>query len=304
MIKVTIIDADTPLGGELLRLLVNHPDVDITGLVSRRHAGEGAATVHHGLIGETSLRFCSEIPSEANALFFCGDQGPDISMHSKAKQGELKIFDLSRNSYMENKTSTAVPAISEIFRKPLVRGASETRILSPLENALLISLFPLARNLLLSSPLEVEVETSEAVMKDLNPKRASELAERLLQGIQQSFSHNVSFKVRTTGQEGRCLRIKTKLGLSMPIKDLKPLYEEVYDDHNFTFLTSAPIGMREVEGTNKCLISLTRFKEGEVEVEAVCDARMRGAAGEAVLAMNLMFGLYERTGLQLKVSVY
>lgn len=304
MIKTALIDAETPLGGEILRLLIHHTDVDVVGLVSRANAGVDVTEVHHGLIGERPMRFRSDLPAKADAIFYCGATAPDEAMHARAAKGEVKIFDLSRTSYIGKPMGGCVPAISEIFRKPMVRGASECRILSPLETVLLIALFPLARNLMLSSPIEVEVETGEDVARDLNPERASELAQKLLQSIQQSFTHPVSFSVKTLPGNRRGLRMRTRLRLAIPVKDLTPLYDEVYDDHNFTFLLSKPKELHEVEGTNKCLISLQPAGESELDVEAIIDGRMRGWAGEAVLAMNLMFGLYEKTGLQLKASTY
>lgn len=304
MIKAALADADTPLGGEILRLLIHHPDVDIAGLVTPLHKGEDVTSLHHGFIGEIPLRFCSEMPKKANAIFYCGDTGPDEQMHARAAAGEVKIFDVSRNTYLNHNSTPAVPAISEIFRKPLVRGASECRILGPLETALMIALFPLARNLMLSAPVEVEAEVSEEVHKDVDVKRANEVAQTLLHGIQQSFTHTVNFKLKNTASRGRGIRLRTRLHLAMPVNDVKALYDEVYDDHNFTFLSFRSLSTREVEGTNKCLISLLPAGNTELDVEVITDARMRGWAGEAVLAMNLMFGLYEKTGLQLKALNY
>lgn len=304
MIKAALIDAETPLGGEILRLLTHHPDVDIAGLVSPSHAGVDVTEIHHGLIGEHTMRFCTELPAKADAIFFCGDTMPDETLHTRAARGEVKIFDISRRSYAGKRTGNYVPAISEIFRKPMVRGASECRVLSPLETALSIALFPLARNLMLTSAIDVEVETGEGVAADLDVDRASELSQILLQNIQQSFIHPVTFRIKTMPGNRRGLRMRTKLYLAIPVKDLTPLYDEVYDDHNFTFLVSQPKELHEVEGTNKCLIHLHPCGNGELEVETIIDGRMRGWAGEAVLAMNLMFGLYEKTGLQLKASTY
>lgn len=258
MIKAALADADTPLGGEILRLLIHHPDVDIAGLVTPLHKGEDVTSLHHGFIGETPLRFCSEMPKKANAIFYCGDTGPDEQMHARAAAGEVKIFDVSRNTYLNHNSTPAVPAISEIFRKPLVRGASECRILGPLETALMIALFPLARNLMLSAPVEVEAEVSEEVHKDVDVKRANEVAQTLLHGIQQSFTHTVNFKLKNTSSRGRGIRLRTRLHLAMPVNDVKALYDEVYDDHNFTFLSFRSLSTREVEGTNKCLISCCR----------------------------------------------
>lgn len=304
MIKVVIVDADTPLAGELLRLLVNHPDVDVCGLVAPKHAGENVTNLHHGLIGEPEFRFRSDMPKSPSVIFYCGNTSPDEGTRAAAKRGDLKIIDLSRSSYADDPLHGAVPAISEIFRKPLVRGAAEARILSPIETVLMISLFPLARNLMLSSALSVDVEMSPSVARDIDAARAGEIASRLLRGIQQSFEHPVEFRIKETSELSRGLSLRTSLKLAIPVSDLKPLYDEVYDDHNFTFLTPEPRPLRDVVGTNRCLIYLKREEPDLLTVEAVADARMRGWAGEAVLAMNLMFGLYERIGLQLKASCY
>lgn len=302
MIKAAIKDADTPLAGEIIRLLVNHPDVEITGLAASSRAGQSVQAHHHGLIGEQPLRFCSELPDNANAIFFCGDTGPDHILKARAAAGEIKIINIARDAYL--KTINGVPAISEIFRKPLVRGASETQILSPLETVLLIALFPLARNLMLSDRLDVNIEVAPSVIEDLDPQRAEVIAEKLLQSIQQSFHNKVIFNITPNNNMTRGIHMTTEICLAMPVKDLKPLYDDVYDDHNFTYLLPHMVGVEEVEGTNKCLIHLEPSMPDRLKVEAVADARMRGWAGEAILAMNLMFGLYERTGLQLKTSAY
>lgn len=304
MIKVVLTDADTPLGGEILRLLIHHPDVEITGLVAPRYAGQSATSVHHGLIGEPLMRFRNDAPAEADVIFYCGTTTPSQNVRTAASQNKLKIIDLSSTSYRSDALHGAVPAISEIFRKPLVRGAVEARILSPLESVLVIALFPLARNLMLSTDLNVDVEISESVIADLDSEKAACYASRILHNIQQSFNSPVHFNIKSREGDDRGLRIRTTIDLAMQVSDIMPLYDNLYDDHNFTFLTSVPCSTKEVIGTNKCIIYLNREGADKLIVEAVADARMRGWAGEAVLAMNLMFGLYERTGLELKPSIY
>ena len=100
------------------------------------------------------------------------------------------------------------------------------------------------------------------------------------------------------------MRMECDIPCRTELAEILRLYDSHFDDHNFTFHVSYPVGMEEVEGTDRCVISLSKPTPDTLHVEAVADARLRGGAGEAVHLMNLLFGLHERVGLTLKASVY
>lgn len=298
MIKIGIAGAGSPVAGELIRILALHPEIEITEACEPALRGRKLASVHRGLIGETELSFTDNIrPDELDVIFIC-ERTPqaDIIVQRRAEFPELKIIDLTG--------TCAEPdfecGLSEINRKPLVRGARCSTLLSPVASAALVALYPLAANLLLSAPIEIKASLPDG----MDAGNAAAEIERELRKVQNSFNSTVTVTARP-GESPRGLRIAADIPTSMTVEDLLRLYEGIYDDHNFTFMVSEQqLQAAEAEGTQRCLISVTRRDAGSVHIEAVADARMRGGAGDAVHVMNLLFGLYERTGLAFKTCIY
>lgn len=298
MIKIGIAGAGSPVAGELIRILTLHPEIEITEACEPALRGRKLASVHRGLIGETELSFTDNIrPDELDVIFIC-ERTPqaDIIVQRRAEFPELKIIDLTG--------TCAEPdfecGLSEINRKPLVRGARCSTLLSPVASAALVALYPLAANLLLGAPIEIKASLPDG----MDAGNAAAEIERELRKVQNSFNSTVTVTARP-GESPRGLRIAADIPTSMTVEDLLRLYEGIYDDHNFTFMVSEQqLQAAEAEGTQRCLISVTRRDAGSVHIEAVADARMRGGAGDAVHVMNLLFGLYERTGLAFKTCIY
>lgn len=303
MIKIAIVDADTRMAGELIRILIFHPDADIVGAVSRRYAGQRLAAVHHGLEGEPPARFTADLPQKADVVIYCGDTAPDAAIRQKARDGDVRIIDAAAAERADT-AAGSIPAVSEIYRKPMVRGARESRVLGAPESGLLPALYPLARHLLLHGDITVDVAAAGELKKEFDLERSSATASVLIGAIQQSFEGNITMTLGDTLPGSRSMRLRARVPVSMHADDIAPLYESLYDDHNFVYVTNRAVGTEEVEGTEKCLIRLTTPEKGELLIEVLADGRMRGGAGDAVLAMNLMFGLHERTGLNLKASTY
>lgn len=302
MIKAGIAGGAADKAGELLRILVNHPEVEISQVCAPELSGHDVASVHHGLIGEIDKDFTDHLdPGSLDVLFICSaasDAAPLLDRIDSMELDSLRIVDLSGAA--EGRDGF-VCGISEIFRKQMVRGAKRAVVLSSPAVVALISLYPLAANLLLNSDISVEAAVPEGVSM---PGCGDEVA-RVLRSVQNSFGHKVAFSLYDAGdQSRRGIKIRISLSLSLSLPEVMKLYEGIYDDHNFTFMTTRNLGMREAVGTNKCLITLASSEPGVIEIEAVADACLRGGAGDAVHAMNLLFGLYERTGLALKASSY
>ncbi len=294
MIKAGIYAAETPLAGELARILINHPDVEIAWLQSDAHAGRALVDIHHGMVGETDLRFVSRPrPGEANVLFVCGNVQDALAF--AATEPDIKIV-----SAVPIEAPDVVYGLPELNRKPLVRGAVRAALPTPAANIVLLSLLPLAKEGVLCS----DVSVSMSYPRTVSPEGMEHVAELeipvALRSLQETFGSKIDI-VFGQSELDRVLTASVSLDVDLDIGELTRLYEEYYDDHNFTFVISRVPEFREVEGTNKCLLYLDKA-DGRLTVNSAFDAHLKGGAGTAVHCMNLLFGLAERIGLALKAS--
>lgn len=310
MIKTAITGGTSPEAGEILRILVNHPDVEIREILSDTRQGLPVQDVHYGLIGEIGIRFSDRLhPEDLDAIFICTTEDSeaktgheasvDALLENPDSYPELRIIDLTRSPQSLN--NNFLFGLSEIYRKPLVRGARRAYLPYPEESASLIALFPLARRLLLTGDIEI---TLLAPPGRIDPSRLEMTAAGVtshLRGVQMSYNGNVRFTLKED-DTAEALRIKISMPVALDYPHILEAYEEAYDDHNFTFITRRPASDYEVTGTNKCIISLQKQADDNLEIDAVIDGAMRGGACEAVHIFNLLFGLHERTGLALKAN--
>jgi N-acetyl-gamma-glutamyl-phosphate reductase len=305
MIKLAILGVANPIAGELIRILVNHPEVELVLLYDLQHAGQTPTDIHHGLIGESLPRISSEIPAvkDVNALIVIEQDAFTTPFVKACRKADVKIVDMTEPSYHSLIDDESTLGLSEIFRKVLVRGESSCVVPRPIETAALISLYPLAKNLLLNSAINLEVETAKDIADDYKAHCACNVAKYVLSKAQQSFNHPITYSLKEIGNN-RCLRLRCKLQCSLSLDDILELYDNIYDDHNFTILTKKVMDLKEVEGTNKCLVTIIKERPDVLAIDTIIDARLRGGAGEAVHALNLMFGLHECVGLTFKASAF
>lgn len=190
--------------------------------------------------------------------------------------------------------------LSEINRKQLVRGCKRAVVPRTVAAIALICLYPLARNLLLKDNINIQY----ICPKDIDTPEKSRMARleilEVLRKTQNSFSGDVILNKLEEEVSQRGARIEIEIPCTLDINEVFRIFDEIYDDHNFTHLLSATVPGYEVEGTQKCLVTLQKKTVDTLTVSAVADCRMRGGAGDAVQVMNLLFGLHERTGLYLK----
>ncbi|MCM1337480.1 MAG: N-acetyl-gamma-glutamyl-phosphate reductase [Candidatus Amulumruptor caecigallinarius] len=322
MIKAGIIEGTGYKAGELIRLLLNHPDVEITWVTSRDHAGMPLSSCHRGLTGETDICFTDTADTGAiNALFVCGDAGSALAdLPADVKVIDLRCEARTTASIDSEATEGTVYGLPEHARKALVRGATRAVVPGELATALELSLLPLARHLLLNSDIHATavIGSSEAdgsLNEAIHTRRAenvtpsallahADVAEvtRLLSGVQSSCRSKVNV-VGLDGPFARGLITVTYLDCPVATDELVKLYTDFYDDHNFTFVSPDVPDLKEVVNTNKCLLHL-RKSDGMLVIVAVIDNLLKGSAGTAVHDMNLLFGLHERTGLNLKASAF
>lgn len=308
MIKVGIIGGSNPMAGELLRLLINHPDVEIMWVNSARYAGRLLSDVHHGLLGETSLRISPTVDlNTIDVLFIFRNKGQTIEwLTDRVVPEDLRIIDLSVDMQDPDTANEYgfVYGLPELNRKVLVRGATRTIVPLPRAAISALALLPLAKDEIIDHDIDIEVtpphidESPESTPEELSAEIAYAIRE-----LHPTFNEHIAIR-DTAPADDRVISCRVSLPTPHDIGMLCRMYEEFYDDHNFVFITNnAKPDAKEVEGTNKCLIYIDK-QDGRLEVTAMMDAVLKGAAGTAVHDMNLLFGLHERTGLALKASKY
>lgn len=302
MIRTAIIGAGTPDGGELIRILAMHPEVELEYIQGEGLEGIKVSDHHHGLIGETSLSFTDTIDFEnCDVLFVCSPKTGKFALTQiRETNPELKIILFHvPEGFGENKKEI-VYGVPEINRKALVRHALTAEVPESFATMALIALFPFAMNLLLNNDIRISVTAPRSIIEEYNRDIVTGEIRTLLAEVQKSFNSEIDIQAEI-GDTRRSAIMQIEFDCSLNLQQMIELYE-MYDDHNFTFVTTSPIGVSEVAGTDKCIISLSRSPEGKATLTVAADCRLRGASGDAVHIMNLMFGLHEKTGLALKAS--
>lgn len=319
MIKAGIIGGSGYAAGELVRILINHPDVDLKWIHSRTVPGQRVMDIHQGLHGETDLNFANTYDlNDIDVLFCCRPAGKTREFLAENNiPDSLRIIDLSRDYRITDSSHDFVYGLSELNRKPMVRGAKHVANPGCLAMVVELSLVPLAKNLLLNSDIHTTVitgATSEGAearptthyawrndnMVVYRPFRHPQEAEiiQTLSAMQQSFSSKLHM-VPVRGPFSRGIMAVTYLDCNLELPEIIKLYQDYFDDHNFTFITSKIPDLKDVVNTNKCIIHLDKI-DGKLLITAVIDNLLKGAAGNAVHTMNLLFGLQETTGLTMK----
>ncbi len=304
MIKVAITGADSREAGELIRILINHPEVIITILSAPGREGMSVTSVHHGLIGELKMNFSGPLSMtpDCSVIFVCGNSmtAAEFSALQLARP-DIKTVIIEAIPNLDTDRLGIVYGLPEINRKPLVRGAVSAIVPSPVASVVLTALYPLSLHMLLNDSLKVRLSAPSDIIAKSKGQAEKEIVGMLSQ-TQLSFGNRIDIRF---SESAGSRNMKADISLSCPvsIEQINEIYE-MYDDHNFAFPISSSVSDSEVCGTNKCVISLHKDDDSSLRIEAVADPRMRGGAGEAVHIMNLLFGLHEKTGLALKSSEF
>lgn len=337
MIKVGILGAETTAAGELIRILINHPDVELKTVASPSESGTPVTRIHRGLTGDTDLCVTPALSPEGHdAVFICGEPWTASQWMEQHKGDpgidDLRIIDLT--GAFRDGSYDMVYGFPEHNRKALVRGAKRTSIPSPAAIAVETALFPLAKNSLLSGPVNtiVSIAATENFRHNTSAGYADVCAstrldpiapqenrpdgdviareiEAALKAIQPSFSGSISLHLSRDGSISRGITVEAQTSCGVAIHELQRLYNEAYDDHNFTYNVAFIPSLADVANTNKCLLHLTYATAPDtglptLHITSVIDNLLKGAAGTAVHCLNLLFGLSERTGLALKASAF
>lgn len=304
MIRTAILGAGSKGAGELIRILVNHPDTEIVSLADPALAGCKAADLHHGLIGDIDMAFSSEADVKAaDVIFLCADSDMACAIRRlPVLPDSPRIIDMCAGKLSGYAGEGFVPAVSELFRKPLVRGARRAAVLHPALSLATVVLGPLASNMLLSGSLRLRLYLPEDILKAFDKESFAGDLDLLLSGFQKSWGGRIETEVGSSSRK-RGMFLEAEMSTSVPLQEIAGIYESVYDDHNFSFLKLTEPVPEDVEGTQKVIMYPSQC-EGGIRIQAVADARLRGGAGDAVHAMNLLFALHEKTALSLKASSF
>lgn len=300
MVKVALLNAESPQAGEIIRILVNHPETLFSSLHAPLLAGRNLSSLHHGLIGESQYNFTDKFnPEEADVVIAVEKSDLSDNLLSKIDNFEdLKFIGLDKEIFGNIESEAG---LSEINRKALVRGARLAYVPSPSIVPALIALNPLANFLLLNSDIDISVTMPEDIVKATDVKQAALDLQRLLAKSQSSFNGDINLIINPAKEE-RGSVTEISFNNSLSLDEIEKIYEGIYDDHNFTFLTRNDVGPEEVVGTQKTVIYLKKPESDTLYIKIVADARLRGGAGDVVHVLNLFFGLHEKTGLTFKPS--
>ena len=278
MIKAGIIGGAGYTAGELIRLLINHPDVQLMWVNSSSNAGNPVASVHQGLIGETDLVFTDQTPfDEINVLFFCTPHGQTRTfLESHSVPDDLRIIDLSTDYRHQDGTHDFVYGLPELNRKAIVRGAKHIANPGCFATAIQLALLPLAKNLLLNKDVHVFAITGStgagvkpaptshfswrndniSIYKPFRHQHLDEIRQSLSQ-LQNSFASEIDF-IPVRGCFSRGIFATLYLDCPVELSEIRRLYDDYYSDHNFTFVTDKMPDLKDVVNTNKCLLHLER----------------------------------------------
>lgn len=322
MIRVGIIGGAGYTAGELIRLLLIHPEVEIKFVHSSSNAGNRIVDVHAGLHGETELLFTDEMPfEEIDLLFFCTAHGDTRKfLESHVLPEELKVIDLSMDYRIKGNDHDFIYGLPELNR----RNTCKSRFVANpgcFATCIELGLLPLAKEHLLKGDISVNAITGStgagvkpqatthfswrndniSIYKPFEHQHLPEIMQSIKQ-LQPDYDGEIDF-IPYRGGFARGIFATIVVKCDLDIETLYKLYEHYYDRDSFTHIVNTPLDLKQVVNTNKCLIHLEKHGN-KLLITSVIDNLLKGASGTAVHNMNLLFGLAESVGLQLKPSAF
>lgn len=321
-IKAGIIGGAGYTGGELIRLLVNHPTVSLVSIHSRSHAGESVSKVHQDLIG-TDLRFTAALRNDIDVLFLCLGHGESRKfLEANPVDDKIKVIDLANDFRLANNARLGnrsfVYGLPELNRDK-IRTADNIANPGCFATTIQLGLLPLAQKGLLQEIFTTGITGSTGAgqslaatshfswranniqaYKTLTHQHLSEIGESL--GQLQPKAAALNF-VPWRGDFTRGIFISSQLHCDLELSELNDIYTQFYANHPFTHITTDPVFLKQVVNTNNCVIQLEKLGNILV-VHSIADNLLKGASGQAVQNMNLLFDLDERTGLNLKANYF
>lgn len=321
MIKVGIIGGAGYTAGELLRILLHHPGVEVISVMSGSHSGKPVSDAHLDLIGETELVFVNKLEENLDVVFLCSGHGKSKGILEEKKIPEgAKVVDLSSDFRLADGVHDFIYGLPEL-NKEQIKSAGNVANPGCFATCIQLSLLPLANAGLLNDDVHVTAITGStgagqnpsstthfswrsnnaSIYKAFTHQHLGEIKQSLTQ-LQNELDTSLHF-IPMRGAFTRGILAASYLTSSESEASIKKLYEEYYEGHPFVVITERDVDVKQVVNTNKAILQVK--KEGDkILIIGVIDNLVKGASGQAVQNMNLMFGLDETTGLDLKSSAF
>ncbi len=323
MIKIGIIGGSGYTAGELIRILMYHPNAIIDFVYSTTNAGKPLSYAHHDLLGDIEMNFTNTVNPSVNLVFLCLGHGKSRQfLEENQFENHTRIIDLgndfrlTKEAVFNNKTF--IYGLPEL-NKSSIKKASYIANPGCFATAIQLALLPLAKHDLLAKDIHINATTGStgagvqptetthfswrannmSHYKAFDHQHLSEINQSVLQ-LQKNYSAEMLF-IPNRGDFTRGIFATLYTSIEENIEEIVEKYKKFYKNHPFITVTTTDINLKQVIQTNKCIISLVK-KKNRLLITSIIDNLTKGASGQAIQNMNLMFGLDETTGLHLKPS--
>ncbi len=321
-VKIGIAGAGGYTGGELLRILLQHPHAEIRAAHSRHHAGKLVAEVHADLLGESELKFSSEIEEEIDVLFLCLGHGESVKyLSSHHVPARVKIIDFSQDYRLAGAPDHGfLYGLPELHKSAITRA---TRVANPgcFATCIQLALLPLAQAGALRGEVHVSAITGSTgagqglaetshfswrnnnvqVYKAFEHQHLGEIYQSV-KSLQPKWEAQINF-IPIRGNFTRGILSAIYLDSAAPLEEAYGMYSRYYETHPFVKISRQNPDVKQAVNTNNCVLYLEKHRD-KLLIISVIDNLVKGASGQAVQNMNLMFGLEETAGLKLKAMAY
>ena len=322
MIRIGILGAAGYTGGELIRLLLNHPEAEIVFANSESNAGNLVADVHEGLYGDTDLRFTDEMPfNDVDVVFFCFGHGKsEAFLKEHAIPQHVKIIDLAQDFRLAAPGNDYVYGLPEINKDKI---ATAQHVANPgcFATCIQLALLPAASMRIITENVSVNAITGStgagqkpsatthfswrnnnmSIYKAFTHQHVPEIRQSLTQ-VQGYLDADIDF-IPYRGDFARGIFATAVVRTDKPIEEVIEGYKQFYANAAFTHYVDKAIDMKQVVNTNKALVHCDKYGR-KLLITSTIDNLLKGAVGQAVQNMNIMFGINETTGLNLKSSAF
>ncbi|MDO7137738.1 N-acetyl-gamma-glutamyl-phosphate reductase [Algibacter lectus] len=324
-IEVGIIGGAGYTAGELIRLLIHHPNTNINFVFSTSNAGNKISKIHQDLVGTLDQEFTDTVNPDVDVLFLCLGHGNSVKfLSNNTFSDNTKIIDLGNDFRLEADKDfdgkTFVYGLPELQREA-IKTANYIANPGCFATAIQLGVLPLAGKGLINKDVHINAVTGAtgagtslsatthftwrdnnfSYYKPFTHQHLGEINQSVKQ-LQSDFATEILF-MPNRGDFPRGIFATLYTDFEGTIEDAKTIYKDFYKDAKFTFVSDDQLHLKQVVNTNKCLIHLHKHN-GKLLVTSIIDNLLKGASGQAVQNMNLMFGLEETTGLGLKATYF
>jgi N-acetyl-gamma-glutamyl-phosphate reductase len=316
VIRAGIIGGAGYTGGETIRLLLNHPAAELAFVQSRSQAGKYLYETHSDLVGDTELKFSSDVDRTVDVIFLCLGHGESKKLLAETTfPSSVRLIDLGNDFRLTDEFIYGLPE----FQREKIKGAKKVANPGCFATTIQLGLLPLAKAGKLKEVFATGITGSTgagqklqdtthftwrannvSAYKTLTHQHLAEM-KRTLAALQPGTAQ-INF-VPWRGDFTRGIFVSSVISSNDSLDSLNTLYKEFYKDHLFTHVADSMIDLKQVVNTNKCLVFLEK-EEDKLVVHTALDNLLKGASGQAVQNMNLMFGFDEDAGLRLKSIVF